>query len=68
MIKAFIFLRKIFYVKPKWKILRIYTKTISRKKIELLQRALLTELHSSVDVEEAAFLRGKLEIINLLLK
>lgn len=69
MIKLFIAIRKRLWTKPKWRILRIYTKTIRRKTIEELRGALMLEL-KDVELEdtEIKFLEGKLYIVNLLLK
>ena len=68
MIKMFIQIRKVLWTKPKWRILRIYTKTISRSKIELLKRTIELEIEKSDDPNTILFLEGKLVIINLLLK
>lgn len=68
MLKIFIKIRKIFWIKPKWRILRIYTKTISRKKIELLRKSITEELLICEDDDYANFLKGELHFINLLLK
>ena len=64
----FIQIRKVLWTKPKWRILRIYTKTISRSKIELLKRTIELEIEKSDDPNTILFLEGKLVIINLLLK
>ena len=68
MLKVFIKLRKKLWLQPKWRILRIYTKTLPRKKIERLKEILIKQLdRSDISEVERAYLRGKLEIVNLLL-
>lgn len=64
----FIKARKNLWLKPKWKILRIYTKTLERKKIEQLKELLISQLGKETDDVKRAYIQGKLEIINLLLK
>jgi len=66
MFRPLIILKKYLLVKPKWKILRIYTKQISRKKLEDLRSALLEELKDPDTNKD--FISGKIEILNILLK
>jgi hypothetical protein len=66
MFRPLIILRKYLFTKPKWRILRIYTKQISRSKLETLRGAILEEMKSGdANVD---YLSGKVEILNLLLK
>jgi len=67
MLKIFIKIRKKFWLQPKWRILRIYTKTLPRKRIEALRDSLKIQLNSNISDNEKAYLRGKLEIVKLLL-
>jgi len=67
MLKIFIHIRKTLWLQPKWRILRIYTKTLSRKKIENLKDILIKEINETKG-EKKAYLKGKLEIVNLLLQ
>ena len=55
------------WLQPKWRILRIYTKTLPRDKIEKLKEILIIQLNKDLSKEDKAYIRGKLEIINLLL-
>jgi hypothetical protein len=67
MLKIFIKIRKKFWLQPKWRILRIYTKTLPRKKVEKLKDSLIKELDNKPNEIRAAYLKGKLEIVKLLL-
>lgn len=68
MLKIFIKIRKHLWLKPKWKILRIYTKTLPRNKIEKLKELLIKQLDKDITEIDRAYIKGKLEIINLLLE
>ena len=60
-------MRKKFWLQPKWKILRIYTKTLPRKKVEDLRDSLSVSYANEKDEMKKAYLKGKLKIIKLLL-
>lgn len=66
MFRPLIILKKYLFIKPKWRILRIYTKQISRNKLEDLRSALLDELRSPD--ANSDFISGKIDILNILLK
>jgi hypothetical protein len=68
MFRPYIILKKYLFTKPKWKILRIYTKQIKRRKIEELLSILKDEAASSNDILYQEYLRGKIEILNIILK
>lgn len=68
MIKPLIFLRKNLITKPKWKILRIYTKQIKKQKLVQLLDALTNERAQADDSHYKEYLRGKIEILNTLLE
>lgn len=68
MFRPLISIRKHLFTKPKWKILRIYTKQIKRSKLEDLLGMLQDEEQKTDDVLYLEYLRGKIEILTLLLK
>lgn len=68
MLKIFIRIRKRFILQPKWRILRIYTKTIPKRKIIELKENLKEQLCTSKSEIEKTYIEGELDIINLLLK
>lgn len=66
--KFIIYLKKIFYVKPKWRILRVFTKIITRSSLEKIKRQLEDDVSRSKEWEERAFLQWQLETIKYFLK
>jgi hypothetical protein len=68
MFRPFIMLKKFLFVKPKWRILRVYTKQIKRKKLLELVSLLSQEARESKSVLDKEYLRGKIEILNIILK
>ena len=66
MFRPLVILKKYLVTKPKWKILRIYTKQISRKKLENYLSALQEE--ARVDDSRKEYLNGKIDVIKALLK
>ena len=67
MLKPIIYLRNKLWIEPKWKILRIYTKTLPRSQVEELRDSLYKEKEDCKEPIKHSYLKGKLEIVNLLL-
>lgn len=68
MFRPLIILKKYLFTKPKWRILRIYTKEIKRTKIEELVLLIEQDQKETSDLYHKEYLRGKLEILNMILK
>ena len=65
--KFLIFIKKHLYTKPKWRILRIFTKIVKRSSLEKIQRDLEKEISTNQDPVDKAFLQGQLEVIKYFL-
>ena len=66
--KFLIFIKKHLFTKPKWRILRVFTKVVKRSSLEKVKKWLENDIKFSEDTENTAFLKWQLAVINYFLE